>query len=425
MNLTPKTIFNRFLLIIVIPIIIFEIIITYIFFERHWENVTEKMGSAVINEFQLVLDAQTNFPSKAAIICDKLNMKMTVLKDTKISDLYDNSNMISNRELRQFVKQLHDKLHDEAQAFYLNNRADVRVLIQYGHDIAQFDFSRKRIQSPTTLVFLGWVLASATLLIIIAVIFMKNQIRSIIDLADMAEKLGKGQEVHNFKPSGASEIKALGKALLMMKQRLERQVSYRVEMLAHVSHDLRTPLTRLKLHVSMLKDLENVKEMNNDVVEMEILINGYLNFAKEEGNEISSQFDICEQLADIVYNYNDIRIFTKFTIPSLQVEMKKETLKRAIKNVINNALKFCKKRVKISTNKDAKSFYITIDDDGPGIAINKHKSVFKPFYKIDPNSDGYGLGLPIVKDIIYIHGGKIKLALSPLGGLRVEIKLPL
>lgn len=425
MKFTPTTIFNRFLLIIAIPIIIFEVTITYIFYERHWENVSEKMSTALINEIKLFTDINSEVSAKSKAIATVLNFQIEVVKHTKIDDIHINSNLFTNQELKAFIQKLKDEIKFPTKAIYLNDRSDVRVFIQKNHDILQIDFSRKRIQSPTTLIFIGWVIGTATLLIIIALIFMKNQVRSIVELSEVAEKLGKGQEIARFKLSGADEIRTLGKAFIRMKQRIERQINYRAEMLAHISHDLRTPLTRLKLHISLLHNHEATKEMQRDVKEMENLIIGYLNFAKEEGNEPAMEFNICKELKDLIIDYNNTKIHTKFQINSLVVNMKKEAIKRAVKNLLNNALKYCNKRIKVTTNKLGKNFYITIDDDGSGIPEDKHKMVFKPFYKLNPESEGFGLGLAIVKNIIYIHGGKLRLDTSPLGGLRVIIRLPL
>ena len=379
----------------------------------------------LINEIKLFTDAGSEISAKSKTIAKTLNFQIDVLKHTQIDDIHINSNLITNQELKLFIQKLRDEIKLPAEAIYLNDRSDVRVLIQKNHDIFQIDFSRKRIQSPTTLIFIGWVIGTATLLIIIALIFMKNQVRSIVELSEVGAKLGKGQEINRFTLSGAEEIRTLGKAFIRMKQRIERQINYRVEMLAHISHDLRTPLTRLKLHISLLHNYEATKEMQKDVQEMENLIVGYLNFAKEEGNEIASEFDICKELKELVIDYNNPKIRTRFQVNSLVVNMKKAAIKRSVKNLLNNALKHCNKHVKITVNKQGKNLYITVDDDGPGIPKDKHKLVFKPFYKINMGSEGFGLGLAIVKNIIYIHGGKLRLENSPLGGLRVVARLPL
>lgn len=413
-------------MIVVIPIIILELLLIFIFYERHWENVTRRMESTIISEINLIINLEKKLIDyhKTPAIASNLQFIATIIEDKKLSDIYVKKSNL-NPELKRFFKKIKSEITVPFKATYLPDKSEISLFLELKDHILQLDFSSKRITSPTTYIFVIWMICAATLLIIVAIIFLKNQLRSIIGLATVAEKLGKGQEIGDFKPSGAREIRIVGKAFLQMKQRIKRQIDSRTEMLAHISHDLRTPLTRLKLHAELMKDKKNAREIIQDIQEMEELINGYLSFAKEEGNEESASFDICEELRNLAKLYNNKKLTVILHIDYLKVHMKKEAIKRALNNLINNALKYCKKKVILTINKLGGHLYITIDDDGSGIPNNKRKYVFKPFTKLDKKSDGFGLGLAIVKNIIYSHGGKLRLDTSPYNGLRVIVKLPL
>jgi two-component system, OmpR family, osmolarity sensor histidine kinase EnvZ len=425
MNLAPKSLYSRFLLIIVLPIIILQLITTYIFYQRHWDNVSERMKFSLIGNFTAIISLVNDNELKQAENLAKLfEISIAFLKDEDMESQVQYP-LYTDRDLKDFAKKTRKQIQYNSETFYINNRADIAVYFQLPKGTLHFVFSNKKIQSPTTFIFLSWVVGSATLLLLIAIVFMKNQVRSILNLASAAERLGKGLERINFKPSGATEVKKAGWAFLRMQRRIQRQIKHRTELLSHISHDLRTPLTRVKLAVAMLKDNKSSIEISKDVIEMEKLIESYLNFAKEEGNEESQLMNVVEILRQIDISTSDKKLQLKINTPLIFLYIKPQAFKRAITNLINNGLKHCKSKVIIQIKKYEHHLQISVSDDGKGIPKKYWKSVFNPFFKMHPDSEGFGLGLAIVKTIVYNHGGYIKLAKSQLGGLRVIIKLPL
>jgi two-component system osmolarity sensor histidine kinase EnvZ len=264
-------------------------------------------------------------------------------------------------------------------------------------------------------------------LIAIAMIFLKNQTRPIINLARAAEKFGKGENIDEYRPSGALEIRQAGNEFDKMRKRIMRHLNQRSEMLSGISHDLRTPLTRMKLQLAFVKDKELSKKMSLDIDEMERMLNEYLQFTSSNYSEKDSTFDISELIQNIVDKYENENISTKIT-PRIYMSGRKNLVQRSMNNLIDNAIRYANK-IDIKIIKNNNSVLVTIDDDGPGIPKNEYENVFKPFYKIDKgrgdSKASVGLGLSITTDIIKSHGGNILLENSPLNGLRVKIFLPL
>ena len=256
--------------------------------------------------------------------------------------------------------------------------------------------------------------------------FFKNQTRPIIKLAEASEKFGRGEDIDEFRPSGALEIRKAGYEFERMRKRITRHLNQRSEMLSGISHDLRTPLTRIKLQLALIKDKKIATELSEDVNEMEKMLNEYLQFAKTGAEEKSERFKLEELIKFILRKYNDEKINFNFD-ESIIYEGRQELLKRCFKNLIDNSLKYAN-TIEIKSKKLRKEIVIDIDDDGPGIPKNEYKNVFKPFYKIDKSrsdsKSSVGLGLSISSDIVRSHGGKIKLDRSNLGGLNVRVFLP-
>lgn len=418
-----KKLFTRFLLIAVVPILILQAVLTYIFYVRHWENVHTKIELALIGEIASVIELLNKNPDFETI------QNLAELMHIKVSKTESKTLTPKLVKYKEQVESFTQKLSKATKSEYLSdfNKYTGEVYIftkSKKHGVVSLSFSIKRIVNPTTKVFFMWMIGSATLLILIAVLFMKNQVRSILKLADVAERLGKGEEIDNFRPSGAEEVRLAGKAFIKMKNRIDRQIYYRTQMLAHISHDLRTPLTRIRLHSEFIKEPEIANEINQDIDYMEEMIVDYLNFAKEEGNEKNTSFDVVGAILSLVKSYNDPRITFKSDVFDCYMTLKKQAFERAISNVIENSLKFSKEHVDMHLFMRNNFFYICISDDGIGIPKEYHKKVFQPFYKINENSEGFGLGLAIVKSVMYSFGGKIKLTKSDIGGLKVIIKLP-
>lgn len=428
MQLKPPNLFHRFLLIIVVPIIVLQLSTSLVFYKRHWENISTHMKEALIADLMAIvfyIKTDSTRLTEAQSLASILGMKINYKKDLKVEDVAHYP-LLTDYDLKNFSNLVKQSLPYKAEVFY--NSADhnnITAAIELEHGVIEFSFGHKKIQSPTTFIFYSWVFGISILLIIIASIFMRNQVRSILKLAEAAELLGKGQRIPYFKPCGAKEVRKAGIAFLQMKSRIARQINYRTELLTHISHDLRTPLTRLKLHTSMLKDKSSADEMSQDIKEMEKMIDSYLNFAKEEGNESPSKTDLVKLLSSLVNSYKDKRITFGSKVDSYILSFRSHAFKRAFQNIIENALKHCKSKVIISINESEENIIVTVDDDGKGIPKEHYKKVFKPFYKINEKSSGFGLGLAIVKSVIYSHGGRISLSKSKLGGLKMKITLPI
>ena len=271
-----------------------------------------------------------------------------------------------------------------------------------------------------------WITVPALIMVFISLIFLKNQTRPITNLARAAEKFGKGEEIEEFKPSGASEIRRAGYEFDKMRKRILRHLNQRSEMLSGISHDLRTPLTRMKLQLSFVKDKEISSKLNEDISEMEKMLNEYLQFTSSSQSEKNEIFDLSKLLNETIERYENTYI-TRDLAQNILINGRKNLLKRSFNNIIDNGLKYGKK-INIQLNKNGKNIFILIEDNGPGIPKEEYDNVFKPFYKIDKSraesKSSVGLGLSIASDIIRSHGGNIKLNRSSLGGLGVRIFLP-
>lgn len=426
MQFKPDSLFQRFFLIIVVPILILQITTSFIFYKKHWETVSDRMKEALLADFTAIifhLKDNVKGLEEAQRVATILGVKIHYHSKKQIDDIIEYP-IYTDRDLNNFSKLLDEKIPYKSKVFYDKNSHMISTLFELKHGVLEFDYSHKKFQSPTISIFLSWVVGSAILLIIISVIFMKNQVRSIVNLTKAAELLGKGQEIGEFKPSGASEIRKAGFAFIRMKQRIERQINYRSQLLSHISHDLRTPLTRIKLQLAMLKDKSAAKDMQNDVAEIEQMAISYLNFAKEEGNEKPMQIDVISLISEVVENLKSPKIELNLQSNSHIMKIRRDAFSRAFTNIIENALKHCKETVLVKAYKRNNNIYISVDDDGSGIPKEEYNKVFQPFYK-SSGSKGFGLGLAIVKTIIYSHGGRIKLYRSSLGGLKMKIKLPL
>jgi len=303
----------------------------------------------------------------------------------------------------------------------------VDLKIKYKDGYFQFFIPRNRLTSASARVFALWITLPALLMVAVALLFLKNQTRPIIKLANASEKFGRGEDIGEYVPSGALEIRQAGYEFERMRKRIIRHLNQRSEMLSGISHDLRTPLTRIKLKLALIKDKEISNKLSEDIDEMEKMLNEYLQFSKSTSTDRSELFDI----SDLIF-----KIISKYENPKINLEQKekiffngrKNLIQRCLDNLIGNALKYAK-IVDIKNEKLKKNIFITINDDGPGIPEEEYENVFKPFYKIDKSRNdsksSVGLGLSISSDIIRSHGGNIELGKSKLGGLRIKISLPI
>ncbi|MDJ1407280.1 MAG: ATP-binding protein [Candidatus Midichloria sp.] len=424
----PRSLFGRFFLIIVIPVIIIQLVTAYIFYQRHWDNVNRHMQHSLVSELTFLvklIDGVTNQMELERII---KNWQIVFLAKIEVTSplKYSTKRTYADRYKFDSLKTaLESSLNRQISLYYISERG----LIGCDIPLAQFnlhtEFSGRRIHSPTTYVFISWVVATSALLVIIAILFMRNQVRSILKLTEAANKFGSGQKVVEFRPTGAHEIRTAGFALIKMKKRLERNIQNRSEVLTHISHDLRTPITRMKLKLAMCQNTNLSTSLETNLKEMEELLSRYLKFAKGEGNEESQLADINEIILERIYNFHDPRISYTSKETNCRINIKTNAVKRVIDNVINNACKFGKNNVVIELRCSEDLVIITIEDDGPGIEPELHKKVFEPFFRMNENKEGFGLGLAIVKTIVQAHGGFINLSSSTsYGGLKIQISLP-
>lgn len=436
----PQTLFLRSLLILIIPVFLIQIISTFVFFDRHWGKVTSRLSYAVAGELKTFIDFYDSGMSdeikQKAINAYEQNLGILVSFDEgEIMDKQASSPfnigwaVMIETTLRKELDILIEKPYSIDIDF---SEKWVEIRVQMSDGILNFALPQRRLFSSTTYIFLLWVFAASIIILIIAVLFMRNQIRPIRRLAVSAERFGKGRDVPYFKIEGAREVRQAGKAFLDMKTRIQRQISQRTDMLAGVSHDLRTPLTRLKLQVAMLGDSPDIYEMKKDIVDMERMIEGYLNFVRGEGHEKSTSTDIVGLLENVTMAIKrqgtDVSFVNERDKPFYMM-IRPVALKRCLMNILSNASKFAD-FIWITLNiNDDKSIEITVEDNGPGISAEDKENVFRPFYRVEdsrnPETGGIGLGLPIAMDIIHAHGGEIMLGDSRHGGLLVHIILPI
>lgn len=436
----PQTLFLRSLLILIIPVFLIQIITTFIFFDRHWGKVTSRLSYAVAGEIQSFVDLVNEangdgFKNKAENIYEK-NLGILISFDENQTLDTTKNNGFSVGWAAMIENSLHKELSDKIKNPYTVevdfSEKWVEVRVQVDDDIINFTLPQRRLFSSTTYIFLLWVFAASIVLLIIAVLFMRNQIRPIRRLAVSAERFGKGRDVPYFKIEGAREVRQAGKAFVDMRTRIQRQISQRTDMLAGVSHDLRTPLTRLKLQLAMLGDGPDIYEMKKDINDMERMIEGYLNFVRGEGREKSTSCDINAILEDVTTAMKrqgtDVTYTNESDAPCFMM-IRPVAFKRCLMNILGNAAKFADNIWITFKVNEKQNIEILVEDNGPGISTEDKQNVFRPFYRVEdsrnPETGGVGLGLPIAMDIIHAHGGEIMLGDSEHGGLLVHVILPL
>ncbi len=433
----PQTLLGRSLLILITPIFVTQIVLTFIFFDRHWSKMTSRLAYAVAGEvavlsFHLEEGDDDGFVTMSALAEKHLDMLVTYDPDEAIEPLVASGRYFDGWEgtiERTLMNELSSLLSRPFTVDVDFNEKWVEIRVQHESGVLNVVLPQRRLFSSTTYIFLLWTFGVSIALLAIAVLFMRNQIRPIHRLARAAEHFGKGRDVDVFKIEGAYEVRQAGQAFLDMKTRIQRQVSQRMDMLAGVSHDLRTPLTRLKLQLAMLGDGPDVADMKKDISDMERMIEGYLNFVRGDGNEEAVIIDLCALLKDVTRSGKRQEYDVNLTMDdNLTTVARPLALKRCLGNLVNNAGKYANRIWVSARRSDEHHVTIMIEDDGPGIDPQLHDSVFQPFYRIDESRNtqtgGVGLGLPIAMDIIHAHGGDIWLDKSKHGGLSVLIEIP-
>ncbi|MDC1091876.1 ATP-binding protein [Candidatus Pelagibacter sp.] len=428
-KILPKRLFYRALLIVAVPVLVLQLIITFVFFDSLWIKTNKGMTRALINEISTFVKVYDN----EELIKDELKNTFSLFLDLNIElvnnqtfDYQYNERWFSpiDRTLRRELKS-----NFNLGEFWFNTTnykelIDIRIKYQDGY--FKFLVPKDRVSSSSARIFALWITVPAIIMVMISLIFLKNQTRPITNLARAAERFGKGEELEEFRPSGAMEIRQAGHEFEMMRKRILRHLNQRNEMLSGISHDLRTPLTRMKLQIAFIEDKDLANKLAEDINEMEKMLNEYLQFTSSSYIEKNEMFNLSELIDQVVNKYNNKNIENDLT-PRVYINGRKNLINRCLNNIIDNALKYGGK-VKIKLHKKNTNLFISIDDDGPGIPNKEHENVFKPFYKIDKgradSKSSVGLGLSIASDIIRSHGGSITLDKSKMNGLSVKIFLP-
>ena len=429
-KILPKGLFYRSLIIVATPIILLQIIITVVFFDSLWIKANKGMTRSLVSEIRTLYDIYSNpdADQKQSIInLYNKNFDFAVaVKENKI---------FSNKIPERWYSPLDRSLRRELKSVFYTDywftttayKDLVELRIKYKSGYLQIFFSKNKIAPSSARIFALWITLPGLLLIFVAIIFLKNQTRPIVNLAKAAEKFGKGEFIKEFRPSGAREIRQAAYEFDKMRKRITIHLNQRSEMLSGISHDLRTPLTRLKLQIALLNQHDLAKKMSDDIEEMERMLNEYLEFSRYQKNEETEKVKLNKLIKDIVIKYSNKEI-NVLVEDDLEANIRPNSFKRCLTNFIDNGLSYGTK-VQITSKKTSNNIIIFIDDDGPGIPEREYLNVMKPFYRIDKsrgqNKSGVGLGLSISNDIIRSHGGHIVLSESSLKGLRVKVSLPL
>ena len=428
-NFLPKGLFYRALLIVAVPVIVLQLIITFVFFDSLWIKTNKGMTRALVNEINTFIEVYND----EIYDKDEITNLFSVYQDLNI-EFIDDDNFTYNFDERWFSpidRTLRRELKSKfgSKQFWFNTTdykelIDLRIKYQSGY--FKFLIPKDRVTSSSARIFALWITVPAIIMVLISLIFLKNQTRPITNLARVAEKFGKGEEIEEFKPSGAAEIRQAGYEFDKMRKRIIRHLNQRSEMLSGISHDLRTPLTRMKLQVAFIQDKDLAIKLTEDINEMEKMLNEYLQFTSSSYLEKDEQFNLTELIDRIIEKYNN-RNISKNLSENIFFNGRKNLIQRCINNLIDNAIKYGDK-VNIELSKNKNNLFIKIEDNGPGVPEKEYDNVFKPFYKINKgradSKSSVGLGLSIASDIIRSHGGNIMLEKSPLSGLGVKIFLP-
>ena len=429
-NLLPRRLFYRALLIVAVPIIVLQLIITIVFFDSLWIKTNKGMTRALVGEMKTFITAYDNGKYNN----NDLSGLFSIYLDLNVE--YKNDKLFEKPVKERWFSPIDRSLRRELKSsigignYWFDTTTYKRLIhINIKHTEGYFEFfiPKDRVASTSARLFALWITLPALLMITIAIIFLKNQTRPIVNLAKAAERFGKGENIDEYRPSGALEIRQAGLEFDKMRKRIMRHLNQRSEMLSGISHDLRTPLTRLKLQLSFIKNKELSKKMSLDIDEMEKMLNEYLQFTSSTFLEKDETFNISELIENIMNKYDNDIISIELN-PRVYMNGRKNLILRSLNNIIDNSIKYATK-VSIGLSKKNNNIIITIDDDGIGIPENEYQNVFKPFYKLDKSrgdsKSSVGLGLSITSDIIKSHGGNIILEKSPLNGLRVKVFLPL
>ena len=425
----PKRLFYRALIIVAAPTIILQLIITVVFYDSIWIKANKNISRSLVSQLKTIKDVYLNNKDNLDFFTDsyKNNFNFEI-------DINKNSFPLNSGE-RKFSP-MDRSLRRELKSSFGNNnywfntskfKNAVLIKIRSGKEVIEFLIPKEMVSTSSVRLFVLWTTLPSIVLIIIALIFLKNQTKPLVKLAKAAERFGKGDYVNDFRASGSQEIRKAAFEFDRMAKRINRHLNQRAEMLSGISHDLRTPLTRLKLQLAMLKQKDISEKMSKDIDEMEKMLNDYLQFAKTQVQEETSEINLNKLLSSIKDDLNNSKIFFKDNGELVKFKGRITALKRLFENIIQNSLTYGD-NVYVNVQKGNNRAVVIIEDDGPGIPEDQYKNVFKPFFRLDKsrslNQSGVGLGLAIVEDIINSHGGKVQLGKSKYNGLQVKVSLP-
>ena len=428
-KILPKGLFYRALIIVAAPIIILQLTISVVFFDSIWIKANKGMTKSLVSEVKTLLDSYKSEETKNVQFLTGLYKKnfdfvININKGEKLPlTRSDRRFSPMDRSLRREMKPVFGSDYWFDTVTYID-LVDLRI--KGDKEIIQIFFPKSKIAPSSVRIFVLWITLPSIILILIAILFLRNQTRPIVKLSKAAERFGRGERIDDLRPSGASEIRKATLEFDKMMKRINKHLNQRSEMLSGISHDLRTPLTRLKLQLAMMDKKDTAQKMASDIDEMEKMLNDYLQYAKSQSEEDYVSIDLNDMVNDILKNYDSSK-YQLVTIDNIQIQGRKNLVRRSVSNIIENGLSYGNK-VFIEIKKSISNAIILIDDNGPGIPSKEYQNVFKPFYRVDKsrslNRSGIGLGLSIAQDIIKSHGGNIALSESKHKGLSVKISLP-
>jgi two-component system osmolarity sensor histidine kinase EnvZ len=427
-RILPRTLEGRTLMIIVAPVVIAQLITAYIFFDRHFSALSVELARAVAGDIAMIIDQTEHDPDSRPRVfteaADSLDLWPEYIPGAVLAPVTTRWNPLIEPVLETALQERVNRPFTIG-SYGSDNWVAISVQVEGG--VLEVRSPQRRLFSYTAFVFILWVIGASLLLTWIAVIFMHNQVRPIRRLAVAAESFGKGRDSVSLRPAGALEVRRAATAFITMRDRIRRQIAQRTEMLAGVSHDLRTPLTRMKLQLALLEDESAAEELRADVIEMETMIEAYLAFVRGEGLETPVATEIGALLAEIIDGLPGKEAVTLNVPQEITLEVRPIAMRRCLSNLLGNALRYGR-RVAVGAGWRDHGVAIVIDDDGPGIPLESREEVFRAFVRIEPSRNlatgGVGLGLAIARDIAHGHGGEINLTDSPMGGLRVVLTLP-
>ena len=426
-KILPKQLFYRSLIIVAAPIIIMQITISIVFFDSLWIKTNKGMTRALVDEVAVFIDAYENENNDKEKIINLFNAHLQFVIRYEANK--DFPEVHDERWFSPIDRSLRRELKSQKFNYWFDTTGYKNLIslkLKHKDGYFQFFIPRERLTSTSVRLFALWITLPAILVIFIAILFLKNQTRPITKLAEASERFGRGEDVEEYRPSGALEIRKAGLEFDRMRKRILRHLNQRSEMLSGISHDLRTPLTRIKLQLAFINDKEITNKLSRDVDEMEKMLNEYLQFSRSNFTEKSEKFNLSELIMSTAKKYENKNILVNQE-SEIFFSGRKNLIQRCLNNLLDNAVNFSK-NIKVTQQKVKRSVLIFVEDDGPGIPSAEYENVFKPFYKVDKSRNqtksSVGLGLAIASDIIRSHGRNIELGKSEMGGLKIKIFLP-